>query len=482
MAIGGISHHLSSIVLWAVLPQLLTSFVLKGFYTLLPQIQPRLPPNASADQIAHQNSRAQRHHRFARIGLILAYLGYTLSSVYIEQGTLFSQNFYTLLGLTREQVEVGGSSFVKSHFRRLARSLHPDKVGKQGEPLFIALKQAALVLENEGSLKWAYERFGMDALAWQPKPAAQREVVFRGAQSTVGFYVVALGSIYMISWFRRSERVNNYWRYLFLLATAALEFHIILRTSLGLSFAHPFLSLLLPNRLPYEQIQFLRQLFISGSMALSHLTPLISTASMLEASLEGSSIEERLTAQAYKDTEAIRPLIQDLTMVLKGLEQESRMLKWGELRPLLGEGMRDEQFEEILEDVSEKTEDLVKYLKVKVGEGTKEAWKDAVQRGAEKHRVEEEVRRKRDEKVKEKVKEAPVKQEQEKPIKMEATRVAMRSSSNGIKTEPTTTGAATSALTKPARPPDVFGSKSLSPEDEAAIIARARLLSPPPET
>ncbi|SCV68590.1 BQ2448_711 [Microbotryum intermedium] len=477
MAIGGVSHHLTSIVLWAVLPQVLTSFVLKGFYTLLPHLQPRLPPNATADQIAHENSRAERHHRLARIGLILAYLCYTLSSVYIEQGFLFSQNFYTLLGLTREQVEVGGSSFVKSHFRRLARTLHPDKVGKQGEPLFIAIKQAALVLENEGSLKWAYERFGMDALTWQPKPATQREVVFRGAQSTVGFYVVALVSIFMISWFRKSEKVNNYWRYLFLLATASLEFHILLRTSLGSSFSHPLLSLVLPNRLPYEQIQFFRQLFISGSMALSHLTPLISTASMLEASLEGSSIEDRLTAQAYKDTEALRPLIQDLTMVLKGLEQESRMMRWGELRPLLGEGMKDEQFDGVLQDVRYKTEDLLKCLKVKVGEGTKEAWRDAVQRGAEKHRLEEEEKSKQVAKVKEE-EEVRVKEEKEKDIKMEATSDAMSSSLIGIKAETTTT---TTATAKPTHEPDISGPKPLSPEDEAAIIARARLLSPPPE-
>jgi hypothetical protein len=216
---SGISVHLTSLVCWSFAPSFLSNFLLSLFYRLFPSHRPTVPSTASPAQLAYENARAQKHARNARVVLIAAYLVWTVASTYLEQGRPSSQNFYTLLGLPRAIVESGGASAVKSHWRKLARLHHPDKVGKQGEQYFVELRRGVEVLENEGAKRWAYERLGRVVLEW--KLVTHREFLVRGAQQSAVFYVFALGSIIAISFFRKEERAHSYVR-LFISALLSL--------------------------------------------------------------------------------------------------------------------------------------------------------------------------------------------------------------------------------------------------------------------
>lgn len=207
MSIGA-SQQLTSLLAWTFLPSFLANLLLKAFYIFFPSRRPTLPPNPSPPQIAYENGRAQSHARRARVLLIAGYLIYTLSSIYWAQGHGASQNYYSLLGISRAVVEADGASAVKSHWRRLARVYHPDKVGKQGEQFFVELRKGVDVLENEGK-RWAYERFGDDVINWG-KLVTNREFLMRGVQQSVAFYVFAAGSIIMIGFFRKEERQHSF--------------------------------------------------------------------------------------------------------------------------------------------------------------------------------------------------------------------------------------------------------------------------------
>ena len=207
MAIAA-SSHLASFVAWQFLPPALAKALLSSFYTLFPRRRPTVLPNAPSAQIAYENARATKHATRARTVLAAGYLVYTILSVYWAQAIGYEQNYYALLGLPREAVEEGGAGVVKSHWRRLARVYHPDKVGKGGEGLFVALRRGVEVLESEGR-RWAYERWGPDILEWG-KLVTQREFLTRGVQQTVVFYVFAFVSFLLLGFFRKEERTNRF--------------------------------------------------------------------------------------------------------------------------------------------------------------------------------------------------------------------------------------------------------------------------------
>lgn len=204
------STHLFSLLSWAFLPALLSRFLLTTYYRLLPSSRPTISPTSPPAEIAHQNSRAQAHSRNARVLLIGLYLAYTILSTYFAQSQGTARNFYTLLGINRTVVENEGAQAVKSHWRKLARLYHPDKIGKAGEQYFVELRRGVECLEDEGK-RWAYERFGPVVLEWG-KMKGNREWLVRGAYQSVVFYVFAFLSIWLLSIVRKEERANGFVR------------------------------------------------------------------------------------------------------------------------------------------------------------------------------------------------------------------------------------------------------------------------------
>lgn len=207
---NGISAHLTSILCWTFLPSLFTNLLLSTFYRFSPGSRPTLPPHASPHQVASANSTAQRHFRRARITLVVSYLAYSILNVYWSQISGVNQNYYSLLGLSRQVVETEGASSVKSQWRKLARIYHPDKVGKGGEARFVELRRGVDILENDGK-RWAYERFGPSIMEWG-KLGTNREFLVKGATNAAAFWVFAFLSIVGISFFRKDERRNNFVR------------------------------------------------------------------------------------------------------------------------------------------------------------------------------------------------------------------------------------------------------------------------------
>lgn len=326
---SGTTAHLTSILCWTFLPSLFTNLLLTCFYRLSPSSRPALPANASSSQVASANTTAQLHFRRARITLVLAYLLYSILNVYWSQSSQINQNYYSLLGISRQVVETDGSAAIKSQWRRLARIYHPDKVGKTGEQRFVELRKGVDILENDNK-RWAYERFGPSVGEWG-KLVTHREFLAKGAMNAGVFWLFALVSIAAIGLFRKDERRNNFWRYLSLALAASLEFHFLLQSS-----PSPTFSFLFPHRLAYEHIALLRQLFISVSMAMSQLTPLLFPIQFASpTSLHATSSQEQALALALQDAERLKPLLSRLAQLTTAAQIEAIGLQRLEMRPLL---------------------------------------------------------------------------------------------------------------------------------------------------
>lgn len=190
---------IGNIALWYFLPPFLSTSLLSVIYAILPAFRPLVYSHSTPSQITHANQRAYLHNRNARIFLVSLYLLFTLINTYSSQ----EQHFYTLLGLPRELVERDGATVVKSHWRGLARRYHPDKVGKDGEPFFVALRRAVETLEDE-SRRWGYERFGVDSIAWEGV-ADKRGFLMRGLASSGMFYLVTTISVVFLSSLQKGE-------------------------------------------------------------------------------------------------------------------------------------------------------------------------------------------------------------------------------------------------------------------------------------
>jgi preprotein translocase subunit Sec63 len=210
-SVGGVSANLISIFGWSFFPSFLTSAVLAVFYRLFPSSRPTVPPRAAPHHVAAANAHAQRHYRRVRITLIAAYLAYSVLSIYWSQSRGAEQNYYALLDLSRDLVDRDGASVVKSHWRRLARVYHPDKVGKEGEAFFVLLRKGVEILEDENK-RWAYERFGPAVHEWGGKLVTKREFLAKGALYAGIFWAFAFGSIAGFTFFRKSERRYNFVR------------------------------------------------------------------------------------------------------------------------------------------------------------------------------------------------------------------------------------------------------------------------------
>ncbi|BGO96618.1 Chaperone DNAJ [Rhodotorula toruloides ATCC 204091] len=328
--VGGLSANLISVFGWSMIPSFLTSAILTLFYRFFPSSRPTVPPRAAPQHVAAANARAQRHYRRVRITLIAAYLAYSVLSIYWSQARGAEQNYYTLLDLSRDLVDRDGASVVKSHWRRLARVYHPDKVGKEGEAFFVLLRRGVEVLEDENK-RLAYERFGPGVQEWGDKLVTKREFLAKGTLYAGIFWGFAFGSIAVFTFFRKSERRYNFWRYLSLALCLSLEFHLLFRSS-----PSPTFSFVFPHRLPYQHIALLRQLFISTSMAMSQLGPLLfpETPTHFAAASPASSEAEQY-ARAVADVDSLKPLIERLMRVTAQAELEASVLQSLELRPLM---------------------------------------------------------------------------------------------------------------------------------------------------
>jgi len=157
--------------------------------------------------------------------------------------------------------------------------------------------------------------------------------------------------------------------------SASLEFHFLLRPS-----PSPTFSFLFPNRLTYEHIALLRQLFISISMAMSQLTSLLFPLSLSESTTSATP-EERALAQALQDADRLKPLLTRLSHLTAAAEAEASALQLLELRPLLVLSNEEDQKQRQRKVVTGVKAQMVKTfedLQLKSNPLTARVWEEAV--------------------------------------------------------------------------------------------------------
>lgn len=141
---------------------------------------------------------------------MVGYLLWTVVGAYLSQTSLAERNFYRTLGLDPPARYDDFGPLVRSHFKRLARRYHPDKVGEAGQDFFVGLRKATETLEND-ERRVAYERFGPTVLEWGSKLVTEREFVMRGLQYSAAYWIFTAVMVGFVSLFRSGER-GGYWR------------------------------------------------------------------------------------------------------------------------------------------------------------------------------------------------------------------------------------------------------------------------------
>lgn len=127
---------------WAYIPDLATRLALNVLHTLSASLTRRSPPPPRTPQYA-------RHYRYTFAAVILGYLAYNL----LEAWRTTPPNLYEILGVGPGADE----GQLKLAFRAFARKNHPDRVGAEGEGLFIQVRDAYDALKDPVT-RFAYDR------------------------------------------------------------------------------------------------------------------------------------------------------------------------------------------------------------------------------------------------------------------------------------------------------------------------------------
>lgn len=219
--------------------------------------------------------RYNEHRRRIYILVVSFYLFYTIYEAdYVLQR---AGTFYSDLGVPAD----AGEKEIKSRFRRLAATYHPDKLGSDAAAdsgdFFMRLKTASEVLTDPAK-RFAYERFGPEMLNWQHCTTA-RDYIMRGAQALIPYYLLASIVMYAMGMMGYLEW-GKYWRWLTIVVLCVFELHTITRPSypkLVGKIINPLLTRFTSHGpyLPFQLITLARKLSVTFYIALSQIGPLV---------------------------------------------------------------------------------------------------------------------------------------------------------------------------------------------------------------
>ncbi|KAL0577688.1 hypothetical protein V5O48_004292 [Marasmius crinis-equi] len=257
------SALIKNFVGWTVIPDFATK---NGLFMIHTYIFPLLNLKAPAPN----SYKYYLHYRWTFAVVVLGYLFYTL----FEGASTVQPNFYEMLGCLPDADEHG----LKMAFKRFAKKYHPDRpgVGRQGEELFMAVRDAFEALKNP-TVRFAYDRFGPDVLQWN-NVSTPREYMRQGLTQSSGYHIFSGIILAVVSSIGRPSPVK-YWRYLLYWSFFALELSFILYPIPSSSSPVTELSLknlfhvIFPYRVPYQHILFLHRVFMFLSIALSRVAP-----------------------------------------------------------------------------------------------------------------------------------------------------------------------------------------------------------------
>ena len=127
---------------WNYLPNLATRQLLSFYHKAHPTLFGRPPPAPGTPAFA-------RDYRATYFLVVVGYLIYT----FYDAATAVEPNYYQILGV--ESTADDGA--LKMAFRQFARKYHPDRVGPQGEAVFIQVRDAYEALKSPVK-RFAYDR------------------------------------------------------------------------------------------------------------------------------------------------------------------------------------------------------------------------------------------------------------------------------------------------------------------------------------
>jgi hypothetical protein len=127
---------------WSYVPDFATKTTLQVLNRVYTTLTGRAAP-------APRTQEYVRNYRYTYAAVILGYLVYNL----VEASRLMPPNYYEILGVYPD----ADDAKLKTAFRMFARRYHPDKIGPQGEALFIGVRDAYEALKNPVT-RFAYDR------------------------------------------------------------------------------------------------------------------------------------------------------------------------------------------------------------------------------------------------------------------------------------------------------------------------------------
>lgn len=139
VALTGIFKYLC----WNHLPAYATRYLLVFVhYYAYPSIFRRPPPQQGTPEYT-------RNYRLAYLSVVATLLVYTFYGIAVE----VEPNYYQMLGVD----PAADDNTLKAAFRQFARKYHPDRVGPQGEGVFIQVRDAYEALKSPVK-RFAYDR------------------------------------------------------------------------------------------------------------------------------------------------------------------------------------------------------------------------------------------------------------------------------------------------------------------------------------
>lgn len=165
-------------LLWSVVPGQVTQALLPPLSAALPRLLPPAPPNTP---------QYQRNYRHVITALTLSWLLYAFLNHKPEQ------DWYDLLRVLPTSTD----DELRKAFRTLSRTYHPDRqpnpaAAAAASEHFILLRRAYETLTTPAR-RFAYDRFGPVSAKWlaQDDKASIKQLMWAGAQSSLGFYVTS---------------------------------------------------------------------------------------------------------------------------------------------------------------------------------------------------------------------------------------------------------------------------------------------------
>lgn len=203
---------------------------------------------------------------------------------------------------------------------------------------FVHLKTASDTLLDPAR-RFAYERFGPDAVVWasQNRCVTIRDFVVRGAQVLVPYYAVAAAAMYAMGLFGYLE-FAKYERWVVLAAMFVFEIHTVMRPGRPAFFeklVDPVMAFWRPGQpayLPFQIIALARKLCITIYVAFTQIGPLIGADTSTGQIVPGGG-----GRKVGNEEELLKQNLERLEMTARGLDNDAGRLLEMEMAPFAGD-------------------------------------------------------------------------------------------------------------------------------------------------